>query len=166
ADTLDQLLDARPELPEQLGDRAADTWEPLLAIADHAGHGWPDRARTAAVTLSASENDGDDSLGVRLLGDIRLVFAATAQTRITSEQLIETCAQIEDAPWGDWYGRTITPRRIAQLLKPFGIKPKTIRFGDRIANGYERANFDEPWKRYLAHDDQRELVLTEKAEAY
>jgi hypothetical protein len=37
-----------------LEDRAADTWEPLIAIADLAGDGWPARARTAAVRTTKS----------------------------------------------------------------------------------------------------------------
>jgi hypothetical protein len=41
---LDTLEKAEPPMPVE--DRAADTWEPLVAVADHAGHDWPDRART------------------------------------------------------------------------------------------------------------------------
>ena len=36
---------AEPELPTGIEDRAADSWEPLLAIADAAGADWPKRAR-------------------------------------------------------------------------------------------------------------------------
>lgn len=34
---IDQLSEARPDLPDELDDRAQDGWEPLLAIADLAG---------------------------------------------------------------------------------------------------------------------------------
>ena len=64
------------DLPSELPDRAADAWEPLLAIADAAGGAWPARARGAAVVLHASREQ-DDSLGLRLLSDIRLVFEAS-----------------------------------------------------------------------------------------
>jgi putative DNA primase/helicase len=47
-DNLDKLGDADPTVPETLHDRAADNWRPLLAIADLAGAGWPERARHAA----------------------------------------------------------------------------------------------------------------------
>jgi Protein of unknown function (DUF3631) len=47
-----RLADAEPALPEELGDRAQDVWEPLLAIADMAGEVWAARARAAAVALS------------------------------------------------------------------------------------------------------------------
>ena len=36
-DHINELGDADPELPDELDDRAADNWEPLLAIADAAG---------------------------------------------------------------------------------------------------------------------------------
>ena len=37
--------DADPPIPDQLGDRAADNWRPLLAIADEAGGRWPDAGK-------------------------------------------------------------------------------------------------------------------------
>lgn len=36
---------AEPAMPVE--DRAADTWEPLVVVAEHAGGDWPGRARTA-----------------------------------------------------------------------------------------------------------------------
>jgi hypothetical protein len=41
-----------PEVPEVLHDRERDLWRVLLAIADVAGGGWPERARRAAEDLS------------------------------------------------------------------------------------------------------------------
>src|SRR5580692_10647850 len=69
--TLDELRDAEPDLPDELGDRAADAWEPLLAIADLAGGDWPMRACAAAVELSASSDGDEVSRGVQLLAAIR-----------------------------------------------------------------------------------------------
>jgi Protein of unknown function (DUF3631) len=50
---MQQLADARPELPGELDDRAGEAWEPLFAISDLAGTVWPSRARAAALALSA-----------------------------------------------------------------------------------------------------------------
>ncbi|MFJ8624247.1 DUF3631 domain-containing protein [Kitasatospora sp. NPDC093550] len=47
---------AVPDLPNGIFDRAADVWEPLLAVADAAGGHWPERARTACTRL-AKAND-------------------------------------------------------------------------------------------------------------
>src|SRR5262245_46230983 len=73
ADNFGKLADPDPSVPGVLGDRAADNWRPLLAIADLAGGDWPDRAREAACVLSGESHD--DAIGVELLKDIRLAFA-------------------------------------------------------------------------------------------
>ncbi|MBT7097400.1 DUF3631 domain-containing protein, partial [Candidatus Poribacteria bacterium] len=52
ADNHDTLRDADPVVPAALGDRCADNWRPLLAIADTAGGVWPARACCAASLLS------------------------------------------------------------------------------------------------------------------
>jgi hypothetical protein len=52
AEHVDELGQGDPEMPEGLTDRAADIWEPLLAIADLAGGEWPARARQAATGWS------------------------------------------------------------------------------------------------------------------
>ncbi len=48
----DELAKLEPQLPAGVSDRAADSWEPLLAVADFAGGDWPERARAAAGELS------------------------------------------------------------------------------------------------------------------
>jgi Protein of unknown function (DUF3631) len=53
------LRDARPTIPEDLGDRAADGWEGLLAIADMAGGDWPKRAREASRMLNGLDRGLD-----------------------------------------------------------------------------------------------------------
>ena len=50
---LDGLRDAEPDMPVE--DRAADTWEPLFAIADLAGGDWPKRAAAASIANSTSK---------------------------------------------------------------------------------------------------------------
>lgn len=85
AEHLAELAAARPRLPDELGDRAQDVWEPLLAIADLAAGEWPDRARAAAIALSATSTWEDDSLSVRLLSDIRRVFLAAGADKLHSE---------------------------------------------------------------------------------
>jgi Protein of unknown function (DUF3631) len=44
-----------PPPPAALNDRAADSWEPLFAIANVAGGVWPERARQAAVALAHAD---------------------------------------------------------------------------------------------------------------
>ena len=63
------------EMPDGVTGRAADVWEPLLAIADAAGEDWPKLAREACTELvTAAKTTDSGSLGVRLLADLRAVF--------------------------------------------------------------------------------------------
>ena len=51
-----------PDLPREIQDRAADNWEPLIAVADLAGGKWPRLAREAAVALVAAASDTSPAL--------------------------------------------------------------------------------------------------------
>lgn len=148
------LSTARPNLPDQLDDRAQDCWEPLLAIADDAGGDWPERARFAALVLSGGRNDVDDSQGVRLLEDIRCAFAD--KEKVSTKDLVDTLNKVEEAPWSSWNGGLgISPRDLARQLKPFHIKSETVRIGERTPKGYHRASFQDAWERYLPPEAQQ-----------
>ncbi len=138
------LSEARPEIPPELDDRAADGWEALLAVADYAGDGWPEEARRAARVLSAGRMEETASFGVRLLHDCRRVFDSEQTDRLTSERLVKVLTGMEESPWDE-----LTPRRLAGKLRPYKINPTTVRTGDRPAKGYKREDFDDAWKRYL-----------------
>src|SRR5437588_712897 len=60
---------------------------------------------------------------------------------------------MEERPWAEWRkGKPITPPQLASLLKPFGIEPRTIRFGEggkSSAKGYLREQFEDAFARYL-----------------
>ena len=66
--------------PAGVTDRAADVWEPLLAIGAWAGQEWSQRARQAATHFVSNKRVSDESEGIRLLRDIRLVWPADEQT--------------------------------------------------------------------------------------
>jgi hypothetical protein len=149
---VDTLTAARPELPDELGDRAQDVWEPLLAIADLAGADWPQRARTAALELSAGQNIDEESVRVRLLYDIRAAFDTRQVERISSAELVEALNADDEAPWGDWYGKQLTARTLAKMLRPFAIRPHVIRLASETARGYAREHFEDAFARYLDSD--------------
>ena len=143
------LSDAEPAIPDQLGDRAADGWEPLLAIADAAGGSWPSRARKAAVALAAAGAVDDESWGITLLADLRSVFGERDVEHLWTGALIEALIAIEESPWGDVRGKPLSPTHLAKLLRPFGIGPKPIRQGPDVKRGYLAADFEDAWARYL-----------------
>ena len=144
-----KLADACPTLPKELSDRAADVWEPLLAIADLAGDAWPSRAREAALVLSDVALENGFSLGVRLLHDIREVLGDRTGS-IPSTELVSALVGMEESPWGDLKGRPLDARRLSRLLRPYGIRSGTIRAGTATSKGYYSEAFADAWQRYCA----------------
>ena len=122
-DNAKALREADPVLPAGVHGRAADNWRPLLAIADAAGGGWPERAREVAVALSGRASE--DFYGVLLLEDLGRLFAESGVTRMSSVAICEALAKIEERPWGRVTTTTSpsTQPKLATLLKPFGIVP-------------------------------------------
>ncbi len=135
------------DIPAGLPDRAADAWEPLLAIAEAAGGDWPGRARTAALVLHA-HRDADDSLALRLLADVRVAFAALGTDRLATATLLQQLRADDAGPWAD-ARFPLTPHRLGRLLGPWGIHPKQLRVDGASVKGYERAAFLDAWDRYL-----------------
>jgi hypothetical protein len=141
-----RLRTATPDMT--LEDRAADTWEPLFVIADLAGGDWPVRVRVAAEKLVEADAEADD-VGVRLLENIYTLFEDT--TALYSATLVERLVELEDGGWSDWnYGRGLNQRGLAKLLRPFEIKPDSVRAGDGQATkkGYRVEWFYDAWDRY------------------
>ena len=156
AEHVETLADARPAIPDELGDRAADVWEPLLAIADLAGGGWPERARRAAVELSAGKRADDDSVGVRLLADIRRAFDERGLDRLATSELLEALRADEEAPWADWSGKPLSARVLGDKLKPYGVRSRSVRLDDgSTPKGYRREQFEDAWSRYLPQEEAR-----------
>jgi hypothetical protein len=143
----EQLADAEPEMPLGLVDRPADVWEALLAIADEAGGQWPTRARRAALELNAARVEADPSLGVALLRDLRAVFDE-ADVLATEELLKRLCA-LDESPWGDLRGKPLDARGLARRLRPYEVRPTTIRVGDATPKGYRQVDLHDAWTRYL-----------------
>jgi len=57
---LGSLAVAVPEVPEGIGNRAAELWEPLIVMADAAGGRWPDAAREACEEMVLASGMPDD----------------------------------------------------------------------------------------------------------
>jgi len=68
AQSLTGLRDYVPEVPEGIGCREAELWEPLLAVADMAGGRWPEAARAACeeLTHAGAVPDDDSDNGAEL----------------------------------------------------------------------------------------------------
>ena len=143
-----------PNIPHELPDRAADIAEPLLAIAETCGHGVAASARIALLELCGRHRE-DDSLGVRLLLDVRILFDECREDRIASATLAARLAAIEESPWGPRFGRDFDARALAKLLKPFAIRPRGIRLADdSTPRGYHREDFADAWARFTPSSER------------
>ncbi|GAA2599092.1 DUF3631 domain-containing protein [Dactylosporangium fulvum] len=145
---LAELERAEPAMP--LEDRAADTWEPLIAVADLAGGEWPSRGRAAATVLTAeAEDTGQVSNRVRLLTDIRAAFTTLGDPpSATTADLLAALNDDAEAPWQGFGPAGLTGKRLGDMLREFGISSGTIRFPVGQAKGYVRDAFTDAWKRY------------------
>ncbi len=143
---LKTLERAEPDMPVE--DRAADTWEPLVAVADHAGGDWPALARAAVLTLTAeAANDSQVSDRIRLLADCRTAFGA--ETALPTGRLLERLKSDPEAPWVDYGPAGLTAMRLGVVLREYDIRSANIRFPDGTqAKGYQRADFLDAWNRY------------------
>jgi hypothetical protein len=159
SDALEALRTARPARIPGLDDRAADNWEPLLAVAGIAGGEWPAAARAAALALSRDRDD-DGDIGMLLLSDIRLAFhlrqdgAVSGEPntdRVLTRRLLEVLHAQEERPWAAYErGRPLGPAALARLLRPFGIQPVMLRLASgRVGRGYWVESFADPFARYL-----------------
>jgi hypothetical protein len=148
---LRDLQQAAPAMP--LEDRAADTWEPLVAIADLAGGDWPTRARDAAqvMTVAEAQQEEDTAASVRLLADLRQLFTAADAEALYTSTILEGLHRLEDAPWADWYGHPLTTRDLAKLLRPYQVESKNVREQGTgpPRKGYARADLQDAWARYV-----------------
>jgi hypothetical protein len=140
---------------EGLRDRQNEVWRPLLAIAQLAGEAWLARARRAAVALSAGETSDEPSLGLLLLADVRSVFDERKVDQLATADLIRSLALRDESPWAEWWTdpksgepTTTGPRRLAQLLRPYGIRPAVVRIAETTPRGYKREAFTDAWERF------------------
>jgi hypothetical protein len=147
---LTEAIHARPTMPPGLTDRAEDILEPLFAIADLAGGAWPERGRRSLVEVMTGAAAEDNSVGVRLLRDIRAVFDERDAIALRSEELTTALNAIEESGYASWNkGRGMTPANLAGKLRPFGIEPKPLRFGmDEQRRGYRLADFEDAFDRF------------------
>src|SRR5262249_52396987 len=92
--------EAEPQVPDQLGDRDADNWRPLLAIADQVGGDWPRIAREAALELSGVADE--DTPTVLLLADFWDYFETKRTDRVTTKEVLAYLIGLETRPWSEW----------------------------------------------------------------
>ncbi|MFF9783259.1 DUF3631 domain-containing protein [Streptomyces nigrescens] len=147
---LEEAANLEPDMPVE--DRAADTWEPLVIVADLAGGRWPRLARVACARMVTAEvaAEEDHPSGARILADIRRVFFAQREVdSLSTGDLLHHLRQDPEAPWAERGRDGLTARELSRMLRDFDIRPGNVRMADgRQLKGYMRNKFLDAWRRY------------------
>ncbi|MBR7671977.1 DUF3631 domain-containing protein, partial [Streptomyces daliensis] len=160
----EQIAETWPEMPEEVTDRPADVWEPLLAVADAAGGEWPKRARAACVELvNAAKADDKGSTGIRLLTDLRdQVFNGI--DRLPTVAVLDRLLALDEAPWADMGGKPLNARGLSKLLREYMTSDNTpvvarnIKTGGTVLKGYYAADLHDAWQRYCPPPPENPLL--------
>ncbi|MEO6823987.1 MAG: DUF3631 domain-containing protein [Nitrosospira sp.] len=152
-----QVQQARPVLPEVLGDRTQDNWDPLFSIAGCAGGEWTKRATETALKLSRDGGHKQISAGNELLADIQDVFVNKRISKISYTDLIAALLDDTEKSWATYNrGKPITMRQVTKRLASYGVRSKTIRFGYETDKGFEACQFADAFARYLSFSTDSE----------
>lgn len=137
-DRADEVGGVRPELPVE--ERAADLWEPLVAVAHLAGDDWINRAWTAAITIveQAREDESTANTGLMLLEATRDVLHSYSDGAwIGGGQLLDALAR--NPEYRELMG-TLGVAGMARVLRPYGVRPLNHRQGENVRKGYRLAD--------------------------
>jgi hypothetical protein len=151
-----QVGEAWPELPPGIEDRHADKWEPLIAIADALGGDWPHIARDTALSFVEQSQEAPESVGVRLLSDIRAVIGS--EDRISSQDLLDRLKALEESEWATYRGTGLDTRGLSRQLGKYEIKSESLKFEGNTLRGYRVSEFADAFGRYLPTPQGVQLV--------
>lgn len=144
---LKPLRASMPELP--VADRAADVWEPLVAIADLThDEEWSKRARKACKRLTQEANDKPVTIGVRLLQSIRAAFGK--DEILATPELMERLYSEDESPWERGQ---FSSRDMARILAEYGVSSQTVRIDGHPTRGYKREAFEPAFNRYIKTEE-------------
>jgi hypothetical protein len=149
---------ATPVIPPGLNDRAADLWEPLLALADLAGGRWPALARDAALALATAAQDASP-IGTLFL-DLGILFIEHNHPRLFSRTIVDALNLLPpDRPWKALCrSKSVTEYWLSHLLRPYGIRPAMCRIGDIQSRGYHKDDFADIFQRYISRVELNSLL--------
>lgn len=80
---------------------------------------------------------------------MRDIFEAQPQTNGISGERLSNMLTVNGNGWATWYGRGITGRDIATMLKQYGVHSVNVRTDEGVRKGYRRADLYPVFDRYL-----------------
>lgn len=147
------IKNAKPSIPDFLGDRDGDKWYPLFALADLAGNEQLSRYVRECSRKLKYKDDDSISVSYELLNDIRDIIETGnygASDFISTADLIGKLIDNPELMWATYNrGQPLSPKQLARRLKEFDIRPRKFkRFGQEV-RGYGVESFADSFKRYL-----------------
>ncbi|MDO5030419.1 MAG: DUF3631 domain-containing protein [Corynebacterium sp.] len=145
-----------PTMPEGVEDRPAETWEPLLAIADMAEGHWPETARNACKHFVFDTKLERPTLEIQLLEDVREVFVQHEVKQMPTAELVMKLRSLDSAPWSTIGKDGLTAYSLSRFLSQFDVKP--VQYKDSTKQkkrGYifgatsKQAGLEDAFDRYL-----------------
>jgi hypothetical protein len=162
-DNRDKLKSTKLERPRTLVDRVWNKWRPLLTIAYVIGGCWAAACLKAANDISGA-SDEERSIGVEALTRIRVLFSEKQKEDellfskkdnkhlLPTDDILPYLNSDKEATWADWGkgdDKGLTAKKLANLLKPFGIKSVRRQIDNRQCSGYFFEDFKETFESYL-----------------
>jgi Protein of unknown function (DUF3631) len=104
------------------------------------------------ISLKAPQPPAEHSenIGAKLQAAIREIFEMREVSQISTRNVLLALIERKGEPWSALWARDIargnlrgSAAKLAQLLKPFGIAPGTIREPDGTTKGYKLSLFDD-----------------------
>jgi len=82
--------------------------------------------------------------------DIFILFTEAGTVRMFTHSLLAGLSRFGARPWNEMRkGKETTDLWLAQQLRPYGIKPKSVRIGDQILKGYLYCELLDVFQRYV-----------------
>lgn len=147
------IKNAKPSIPDFLGDRDGDKWYPLFALADLSGNEQLSRYVRECSRKLKYKDDDSISVSYELLNDIRDIIGTGnygSSDFIPTADLIGKLIDNPELMWATYNrGQPLSPKQLARRLKEFDIRPRKFkRFGQEV-RGYGVESFADSFKRYL-----------------
>jgi len=101
----------------------------------------------------------------QLLSDTQEIISRLGEDKIRTATLLTELVSLPDSEWGKLnYGNAITEKYIAKRLKPYGITPHNLRFGENTFKGYLRFEVEKACAIYLPAHSKSDTADTADTE--
>lgn len=144
-----RVVGVNVSIPDWMGPRQADIYEPLLTIAALCGKPVMNLIVESARKFCQRKPTVED-IGHELLCDVRGIFEdGPPINTIKSEDLCSRLAELTERRWATYCdGRPINPNKLSNLLRPYGICSRQTKVVGKNNNRYHLEDFQDVWERY------------------